>query len=138
MLKSLIVEDDLAARKLMRIHLSNWGHCDMVENGRLAVEAFTKALDDRQPYDLVCLDIMMPEMDGHETLRAIRNLEAERGVRGLDGVKVIITTALKDTENLFHAFRAGCEAYVVKPVRRNHLLDEMSKLGLITMPSPTR
>lgn len=135
MYKCLIVEDDLAARKLLQIHLSDWGQCDTAVNGQRAVEAFQQALAANQPYDLVCLDIMMPEMDGHQTLRTLRGLEEERGILGLDGVKVIMTTALRDSENVFHAFREGCEAYVVKPVRKRHLFEEMFRLGLASKPS---
>ncbi len=131
MLKCLIVEDDIAARKLLQIHLADLGQCDTAENGNLAIEAFTEAHESGSPYDLVCLDIMMPEMDGHQTLQAIRKLEEQWEILGLDGVKVIMTTALKDSKNVFHAFREGCEAYVVKPVRKIRLFEEMEKLGLI-------
>lgn len=134
MYKCLIVEDDLAARKLLQIHLSDWGQCDSAVNGCEALAAFRQALDTDCPYDLVCLDIMMPEMDGHQTLRAIRQLEEESGIFGLDGVKVIMTTALGDSKNVFSAFREGCEAYVVKPVRKPVLFEEMARLGLTTGP----
>lgn len=130
MLKCLIVEDDIAARRLLEIHLSDWGKCDTAENGCLAIDAFTQAHESGSPYDLICLDIMMPEMDGHQTLKAIRQLEEQWEILGLDGVKVIMTTALKDSKNVFHAFREGCEAYVVKPVRKTQLLEEMERLGL--------
>lgn len=131
-MKCLIVEDEFAARKLLQMYLSDYGDCFVAVNGREAVEAFREALEEEQPYDLICLDIMMPEMDGRQALKAIRQIESEHGIAGLDGVKVIMTTALDDSKDVMGAFRDGCEAYMVKPVGRENLLKEMEKLGLLT------
>ena len=46
-------------------------------DGMEAVDAFMMALEDGEPYDLVCLDIMMPVMDGYQALMGIRNLESK-------------------------------------------------------------
>ncbi len=132
-LKILIVEDDFTCRKLLQTFLSEYGDCFVAINGHEAVEAVREVLDEGQPYDLVCLDIMMPEMDGHEALEAIRQIENEHGIAGLDGVKVIMTTALGDSKNVIGAFRTGCEAYIVKPVSKEKLLEEMEKLGLFNL-----
>ncbi len=131
-MKCLIVEDDFAARKLLQVYLSDYADCFVAVNGREAVEAVRQALGEGQPYDLICLDIMMPEMDGHQALEAIRRIESEHGIAGLDGVKVIMTTGLDDTENIMGAFRGGCDVYIVKPVRKERLLKEIEELGLLT------
>jgi two-component system, chemotaxis family, chemotaxis protein CheY len=133
--KCLIVEDDLASRRLMEIYLSNWAECLTAADGREAVEAFVDALDFGRPFDLICLDVMMPGMNGHEALTEIRRIEAERGIGGLDGVKVIMTTALDDSASILGSFREGCEAYVVKPVGKDKLLAQIENLGLL---HPTR
>lgn len=130
-MKTLIVEDDFAARKLMQRWLSSCSDCDIAVNGIEAVDAFNEALKEGAPYDLICLDIMMPQMDGHQTLEAIRQLESDHGIGGLDGVKVIMTTALGDSKHVMDAFREGCEGYIVKPVEKQKLLTEMEKLGLL-------
>ncbi|MBW8039356.1 MAG: response regulator [Planctomycetes bacterium] len=131
-MKCLIVEDEFAARKLLQVHLSEYADCFVAVNGREAVEAFREAfVKEEEPYDLICLDIMMPEMDGREALEAIRQIEKEQGIGGLDCVKVIMMTALDDSENIMGAFRTGCEAYIVKPIRKEQLLQEMKKLGLL-------
>lgn len=130
-MKYLIVEDNFAAQKLLQIYLSNYGDCNIAVDGNEAVEAFRQAVDEKEPYDLICLDIMMPNMDGHEALKVIRQIESEHGIKGLDGVKVIMTTALEDSENVMGAFREGCEAYIVKPVEKGKLLKEMENLGLL-------
>jgi two-component system chemotaxis response regulator CheY len=130
-MKCLIVEDDFAARKLLQVYLSNYADCFIAVNGHEAVEAIREALEEGESYDLICLDIMMPEMDGHKALEAIRQVEKEQGIRGLDGVKVIMTTALDDSKNIMGAFRTGCEAYIVKPIRKEKLLEEIKQLGLL-------
>lgn len=130
-MKFLIVEDDFTARKLLQMYLSDYGDCFIAVNGNEAVEAVQQALEEAQPYDLVCLDIMMPEMDGHGVLKTIRHMEKEHGISGLDSVKVIMTTALRDSKHITGAFSTGCEAYIVKPVGKEKLLEEMEKLGLI-------
>jgi two-component system, chemotaxis family, chemotaxis protein CheY len=129
-MKCLIVEDDFVGRKLMQKYLSDYGECDVAVDGEEAVEAFKLAIENKLPYDLICLDIMMPNMNGHEVLSTIREIEIWHGINGLDGVKVIMTTALGDSENVMGSFREGCEAYIVKPVRKDALLAEIEKLGL--------
>ena len=131
-MKCLIVEDEFAASKLLQIYLSDYADCFIAVNGREAVDAFKDALSEGQPYDLICLDIMMPQMDGHDALAAIRQIEKEHGINGLDGAKVIMITALSDSKNIIGAFRKGCEVYIVKPVKKEKLLEEMEKLGLLS------
>jgi len=129
-MRFLIVEDDFAARRLLQRYLSNDGNCDIAVDGNEAVQAFRLALDEKEPYDLICLDIMMPNMSGHEALKAIRQIESEHGINGLEGVKVIMTTALGNSKNVMGAFKEGCEAYIVKPIKKDKLFEEMEKLGL--------
>jgi two-component system chemotaxis response regulator CheY len=132
-MRFLIVEDDFTSRQLMQIYLADFGQAFVAVNGREAVTAFENALNDGQPYDMICLDIMMPEMDGQEALKAIREIEKQRGIGGLDAVKVIMTTAKGESKDIFTAFRTGCEVYMVKPVRKDALLKEMQKLGLLSL-----
>jgi len=130
-LKMLIVEDDFASCKVMEEYLSEYGDCDTAANGVQGVEAFKNALDTGLPYDLVCLDIMMPEMDGHEALRTIRQIEQEHGIFDPSGVRVIMTTAKDRSRDMIEAFDEGCASYLVKPVDHGKLVAEMHKLSLI-------
>ncbi|WP_319417376.1 response regulator [Marispirochaeta aestuarii] len=130
-MKILIVEDDFASRKLMQKYLSPYGICEVVVDGEEAVLAFSESLENDDPFDLVCLDIMLPKKDGQQVLKSIRNLEASRGIEGSEGVKVIMTTALGDAENIMSAFRSQCEGYLTKPVTRQRLLEEIKDLGLL-------
>jgi len=130
--KILIVEDDFASRKLMQKYLSPYGICEVVVDGEEALLAFRESLENDDPFDLVCLDIMLPKKDGQQVLKSIRSMEASRGIEGSEGVKVIMTTALGDAENIMSAFRSQCEGYLTKPVTRQRLLEEIRELGLLT------
>lgn len=131
-MRILIVEDDFTSRLLLQGILKQHGEVDTAVNGREAVEAARAALIQGQPYDLICLDIMMPELDGHGALKEIRHLEEEAGVAAQDSVKVIMTSALADSKNVMSAFREQCDAYVNKPINKAKLVDHLRDLGLIT------
>ncbi|MBI5543217.1 MAG: response regulator [Deltaproteobacteria bacterium] len=130
-MKTLVAEDDFTGRLLLQTILSTYGECHVAVNGKEALQAFQSARDSGHPYDLVCLDIMMPDMDGQESLRRIREIEEAGDARGLNSVKVIMTTALRDKTNVMTAFRNLCDAYLVKPVDKALLLDHLRSLALI-------
>lgn len=133
MTRFLVIDDDAACRRLLSTILSSHGRCDTAFDGREGVGAFRMALDAAEPYDLICLDIMMPELDGHATLAAIRKIEHDQGILGSDGVKVIMTTALRDPKHCIQSFREGCESYLTKPIREAELLGQIKALlGVLT------
>lgn len=130
-MRILIAEDDLASRKVLYKFLSSYGECDITIDGMEALEAFMLAWDEGKPYDLICLDIMMPELDGVKTLKTIRDIENQKGIEESKRAKIIMTTALNDTVSVFGAFETGCEAYAAKPIDMKKLAEVMKKLGLI-------
>ena len=130
-MKILLAEDDFASRKFMDKQLSRYGECDVMVDGEEAVDAFLMALEDDEPYDLACLDVMMPVMDGYQALVGIRNLEKERDIPQEKAVKVIMTTALNDESNVKMAFELGCTVYSGKPIDQERFEQAMKKLGLI-------
>ncbi len=130
-MKILLAEDDFASRKFMDKQLSRYGECDVMVDGEEAVDAFMMALEDGEPYDLACLDVMMPVMDGYQVLKAIRDIEAQKGIPKSKRVKVIMTTALNDERNVKMAFELGGEAYAGKPIDVEKFEKVLNKLGLI-------
>ena len=115
----------------MGMLLSKYGECSFAENGKIACDIFKADFNNGLKFDLMMLDIMMPEMDGQETLKHIREFEKENGIWPSEGTRVIMTTALGDPENIKEAFRSQCEGYLVKPIIKKDLLDEMIKIGLL-------
>ena len=130
-MRILLAEDDYVTRKAMDSFLSKYGECDITVDGMEAVDAFMLALEEGEPYDLVCLDIMMPVMDGYQALMGIRNLEKERNIPEKKAVKVIMTTALNQEKNVKMAFKLGCTVYSGKPIDKDRFEQALKKLGLI-------
>ncbi|MCP4109393.1 MAG: response regulator [Desulfobacteraceae bacterium] len=130
-MRILIVEDDFVARRMLKEILSPYGDCDIVVDGEEAAQAFRLAWEDKDPYSLICLDIMMPNVDGHQALKKIRETEKELGVRGYSEVKVIMVTALGDPKTVIGAYKEGATSFIVKPIEKQKLINEIRNLGLI-------
>jgi two-component system, chemotaxis family, chemotaxis protein CheY len=130
-MKSLIVEDDFTSRLFLQTVLMQYGEAHVAVDGGEAVAAIREALDEGHPYDVVCLDIMMPGMDGRGVLNRLREIEEEHGIRGLKGVKVIMTSALSDMGNIMGSFKGQCDAYMVKPVDTADLVGRLRTFNLI-------
>ncbi len=132
-LRILIVEDDFMVRQVLRDILDPYGICDIAVNGEEALQAFRVAWRKKQPYDLICMDIMMPVMDGSEALINIREVEKSLGISGSAEVKVIMVTALDDARTVVKAYsKGGATSYIVKPIEKDRLISEMCDIGLIT------
>lgn len=130
-MRILIAEDDLTSRKFLLKFFSQYGECDVVVDGIEALDAYLMAIKEKMPYDLICLDIMMPKVDGVRVLKAIRDFENQKEFSEENKAKVIMITALADTEYVHRAFEIGCEAYAAKPVDIEKLIEVMEKLDLI-------
>lgn len=130
-MRILIAEDDLVSRKFIQKFLSAYGECDVTIDGIEAVEAFVMALDLNKPYDLICLDVMMPRVDGIKVLKTIRALEENRGIEDSKKARIIITTALANVEFVNSSFKPGFEAYVGKPIDIVEMEKAMKYLGVL-------
>ncbi|HIJ89991.1 MAG: response regulator [Desulfobulbaceae bacterium] len=131
-MKILIAEDDFVSRTLLQEMLSPLGICHVAMDGLEAMAAYKQALEMKEPYDLICLDIMMPNLNGQEVLRQIRDIEKERCIGGSDMSKIFMVSALDDAKNIMAALVKGsCDAYLVKPVDGEKLLAEIKRVGLL-------
>jgi len=130
--KCLIAEDHLLSRRILKELLSSQFDCDIAVNGQEAIDSFVLAHESKRPYDVIFMDIMMPVVDGLEALISIRTLERRMEIPHSLAVKVIMTTALDDPHTVVKSFNE-CEAdsYIVKPLSRHKLADELRKLKLI-------
>lgn len=130
-MKILIAEDDLVSRKFLFKFLSQYGECDLVVDGLEALDAFLLSIKDNKPYDLICLDIMMPKVDGVKVLKNIRDFEKQKGIKREEQSKIIMTTALAETQFVQNAFEIGCDAYAAKPIDIDKFVEVLQKLGLL-------
>jgi two-component system, chemotaxis family, chemotaxis protein CheY len=130
-LKTLVVEDDFTSRLLLQTFLSRYGECHIASNGKEAVEAFSTALTRGSPYDVICMDILMPEMNGNEAMRQVRELELAKGVFPGRGVRIIMTSGVKEVQQVFQSFDESCDAYLFKPIDTGKLVKELQAFGLL-------
>ncbi len=131
-MRILIAEDDAVSRIFLEKVLSEYGDCDLVVDGLETMDAYLIAMREKNPYDLICLDIMMPKIDGVKVLKAIRNMEIQKGIIPGKRAKIIIVTALGETKLVLSAYEYGCEAYISKPIDITKLVQTLETLGLIS------
>jgi len=130
-MKILIAEDDFTSRLFIKKYLSKYGSCDLAMNGMEAIDLALVSLEQKNPYTLICLDIMMPKVDGIKALKTIRELEKKYLSNGENPAKIIMTTALNDKETVEEAYKYGCEAYAWKPIDVEKFDEVLKKLELI-------
>jgi len=128
-MRTLIAEDDETCSLILGSMLKPYGTSAVAADGEAVIRAVTTELVNQQPFDLICLDIMMPGLDGQACLRCIRAIEQGFGRVGGAGAKILMTTALDSPENILSAFRSQCEGYLVKPIDRVKLTAQLSALG---------
>ncbi|MBF0615091.1 MAG: response regulator [Magnetococcales bacterium] len=131
-MKCLIVDDYLENRQLLFGFLQAYGKCDMAVHGGEAVDLFADALESGEPYDLVLLDIMMPEMNGQVALQQMRSLEKEYGMIGANEAVIIMVTALDSPWAATDAFFKGyCTDYLTKPITKQILIEKLLEYRII-------
>jgi two-component system, chemotaxis family, chemotaxis protein CheY len=129
-MKCLIVDDEIFCREFVATLLAGIADCDHASNGTKALELYNAALAGGNPYDLIIMDIMMPEMSGHQVAKTIREIEKEQkpGKRA----NIVMLTGLNSTNDAMESFCNGqSAAYLVKPVSKDGLFKVISKLGLL-------
>ena len=109
-----------------------YGPVHVAVNGKEAVAAARAAIDAGQPYQLICLDIIMPELDGNEALRQIRDLERSSALPFSDYARVFMTSGVNSSKNILQAFNQSCDAYLLKPLDIHKLKAQLRQYGLIT------
>jgi len=131
MVRCLVVDDDELGRELIAQYMDGIADCEMAENGLKAVDKFRSAFEGGNPYDLIILDLVMPEMDGHTAAKEIRTIEKEWGVSITDGVNIIVLSSLNTPSDVIQAYvSARSAAHLVKPVQPDKLLVILGKLGI--------
>lgn len=132
-MKILIADDDHINGKVLEKMTATYGSRDLAMNGQEAVDRFLQAHAAQKPYDLILMDIMMPEVDGLHAVRIIREKEQEMNIAQTRRVKIIMTTALSDPRTVIKAlYESDANSYLTKPVTATALADELRTLKLIS------
>ena len=139
-MKILVVDDDRVSRKKLEVILSPFGRVETSDGGTRGVEAFRRAWESWQPFDLICLDVDMPEVNGYEALQRIREVERERRVAADKQVKVMMVTGSAGRDVVLFCRREGCNEYVIKPFTREVIVSKLLSMGFplsgINAPAP--
>ena len=126
-MKILIAEDDRLSRTFMAKFMADYGTCDVAVDGMEALDLYMDAVKKKDYYDLLCLDIMMPKVDGLKVLKVIRAVEQQHG---LPHQPIIMMTATAEGAGVDPAGELGRDAYASKPVDTEKVLEVMQNLGL--------
>ena len=120
-LKVLGVDDNPTNQLILSRMLENFGcRISCVSSGLDAITTLQNASDFGDPYELVLLDYQMPEMDGEQTLRAIK-ADAD-----IEATPVVILTSIGHRGNGARLEAAGCSGYLVKPIRQQQLMEAIA------------
>ena len=134
-LKILLAEDDFTSRVILQGLLRAYGDCHIAVNGKEAVGAFHAALERGEGYDLICMDVRMPGMDGTDAVREIRGIEEARKIYSTSGVRIFMTTAAQDMKTVKASYWALCDAYLFKPIDGAQLEQHLLAFRLIQDPA---
>jgi two-component system chemotaxis response regulator CheY len=130
--RSLVIDDELVARSKVLIVLAGYGDADAVRTGAEALAAMRDAIRQHCPYDVITIDIDLPDTSGLRLLRELDLVERETGARP---AKKIMVSANATTDAVVQAARFRCDGFLVKPFRRERLIEELTALGLSLTPA---
>jgi two-component system, chemotaxis family, chemotaxis protein CheY len=125
-MKIMIVDDEAAALNKMKILLDTYGECTLCTKAVQALLLYGTAINEGAPFELVSIDLQLENSDGNELLEKMNQVEIKKGV---PPAKKLIVTAMGTAENLVIAHAKGCDAFLVKPVKRDALEQKMAALG---------
>lgn len=131
-LKILIVEDSFPSRIVLVDILKKYGFCHVAVDGLEAVEAVRLAIANGKHYDLICMDIVMPNLGGIEALHRIRHIETQMSDQITAKAKIFFTTALDDIKNVTIVYNGTADGYFTKPIQKKWIVRELQTKGLIS------
>ncbi len=131
-MRFLIVDDDELNLKYLRAVLSPYAECVEASSGKDTIALFREDISRGSLFDAVFMDIMMPETDGHATVRELRDIEKESGVAFDLQFKLVMVSALSDVKNVTQSFFKGmADLYLTKPVAPDTIISELKRNGLL-------
>ena len=128
---TLIVDDNIGSRTVVLKIMEKISDCEEADSGQQAIVKFEEFLTGKNPFDLIMLDIMMPEIDGLKVLQLIREIEKKNEISEDARVKILMVTSLSQKEHVLTAMKAGCDDYMVKPIKKEILESKLKELKLI-------
>lgn len=129
-MRILVVDDEVVSRKKMMKSVSDLGHCEGVQNGQAAISAVRTALEEWKLYNLITLDISMPDISGTEVLSSIREMETAKGLDDEERATIFMVTSHSDVETV-KACVGKCNGYIIKPFNKEVIMEKLKKAGVV-------
>ena len=129
-MRILIADDSSSDQNILLSMLKRFGDCSLASSGQEAVTMFSQALEAKNPFNLICLDIKLPDIAGHEVLTKIRAKEKDNAAAKSAPAKIVMISGLSDVKSILNATTLGCDGYVTKPIDKERLMSELNKLGI--------
>ena len=123
----LIVDDEMVSRTKLEAIMSSRGQCQTATCGNQALDLYERSLTDGNGFDLVMLDIGMPDLQGDQVLKRLRKMENN----GPHRAAVVMVTARSDQANVLTCLNNGCDAYITKPFNAKAIDEKLARLGLV-------
>ncbi len=131
-MRYLIVDDDPNICTLLSVYLAPFGDTIIANHGEDALHLFKADLEEGNHFNVVFMDISMPDMDGHQVVQEMRDMEKTREISGPERFKLVMITAHSDVKNVTESFFSGeADCYVTKPFSEESLLDELKQAKII-------
>jgi two-component system chemotaxis response regulator CheY len=132
-MRTLIVDDEIVSKSKMQKIMESFSECESAETGMGAIAAYKEALDKGNPFDLITLDIIIPDMDGLRALKKIRDVEKNIKKKGSEQrpVKIMMVTSHSDISLVMRCIKAGCSSYIVKPFTKDTIMQKLKELAFI-------
>lgn len=129
-MKILVTDDNKVARKILCNFLHQYGQVDEASSGFEAIDAVTHALK-KDPYTLIFLDIIMPQLDGHDVLKSIRKLEKEAGRTGAQRAHIIMVTSVAAKKTIDKSVQCLADGHLLKPIDQQSITAQLQRLKII-------
>ncbi|NOX88586.1 MAG: response regulator [Calditrichaeota bacterium] len=137
-MRMLVTEDVELMQKLLRRFLEPYGEISFARGGHEAFRQFKDTVTTHKYFDLICLDIDIPEINGLDLLKNIRVAEKLFRVPLENRAKIVMVSSTNDANIVMKAIKLGCNGYIVKPFGKERIVSELKKLGLIKQSSQTQ
>jgi two-component system chemotaxis response regulator CheY len=132
MKRFLVVEDEDMSRLMLQDFLAEFSSCDVAVNGKEGLQMFENALNEGKPYDLMCVDLIMPEMNGLALVRKVREIEKTHPLFSDFRTRVFIITSSDSTwDKADFLLENLCDDYIVKPFSRGALSGSLHSHGMV-------
>lgn len=129
-MRTLVIDDDIVVREQLKALLNKCGDFEVecAPRGKIGIDMFCASVEDAEPYRLVMVDIQMPDVSGHEVVKAIRECEEKHNIVDYLQTKILMATVSHDFHDCSEAYYNFCNDYVVKPITFEKLYEKLGNL----------